>query len=230
MRIAGFVKTSMVDYPGNIVSTIFLSGCNFRCPYCHNPDLVNKEQSHFSEQEVFDHLKMRIGLIDGVCVSGGEPTIHSDLVDFLKRIKSLGLLVKLDTNGSNPEMLRKILDKKLVDYIAMDIKAAFDKYSEACGVPIDMEKISKSIAMIKSSNVEHEFRTTMVPKYVSQDDFEKVCRSLKGAHRFYIQQFDNRNEMVDENLKKEKLYPPQKMDDFLRSAEPYFDICGLRNI
>ncbi|MEK6816279.1 MAG: anaerobic ribonucleoside-triphosphate reductase activating protein, partial [Nanoarchaeota archaeon] len=154
MRIAGFVKTSMVDYPGNIVSTVFLSGCNFRCPYCHNPNLVSSGPSNFSEEEVFGHLKMRIGLIDGVCVSGGEPTINPELVEFLKKIKSLGLLVKLDTNGSNPDMLRKILDEKLVDYIAMDVKAAFDKYSEACGVSIDMGRISKSIAMIKGSNIE----------------------------------------------------------------------------
>ncbi len=230
MRIAGFVKTSMVDYPGNIVSTIFLSGCNFRCPYCHNPCVVNGSSEAFSEDDVLGHLRFRKGLIDGVCVSGGEPTIHADLIDFLRKIKSLGLLVKLDTNGSNPEMLRRILDEKLADYIAMDVKSSFDRYHEACGVQIDMERISKSIAMIKNSNVEHEFRTTMVPRFFSKDDFEKVCKSLKGAHRFYIQQFDNRNEMIDNEMKKEKLYPPSKMEDFLNLAKPYFDICGLRNI
>ena len=173
MKILGFVKTSMVDYPGNIVSTIFLGGCNFRCPFCHNPDLADNKGIELDKEKIFSFLKKRNGLIDGVCVSGGEPTIYSDLPSFLKDIKALGLKVKLDTNGSHPEMLKSVIEDGLVDYVAMDVKSSFKHYDNASGVHVDMEKIKDSIDIIKSSNVEYEFRTTMVPRFVRREDFER---------------------------------------------------------
>lgn len=230
MRILGLVKTSMVDYPGNIVSTVFLGGCNFKCPFCHNPDLACNSGEEINMDNLFEFLKMRKGLIDGVCVSGGEPTIYQDLPSFLEQVKSLGLLVKLDTNGSNPDMLKKVIEDKLVDYIAMDVKTSFEHYDEASGVHVDLDKVKKSIEIIKNSKLDYEFRTTMVPRFVKREDFESICKTLQGSKKFCIQQFDPRLRLINNSLKKERLYPPDEMNDFLEIAKPYFKSCDLRNL
>jgi pyruvate formate lyase activating enzyme len=230
MNILGFVKTSLVDYPGNIVSTMFLGGCNFKCPFCHNPELAGNKGMKLDKEKIFSYLKKRKGLIDGVCVSGGEPTLYLELPKLLKEIKDLGLLVKVDTNGSNPEMVKKIIDEKLVDYIAMDIKSSFENYDKASGVDVDLNNIQESINILKNSEIDYEFRTTMVPSFVKMEDFESVCKSLEGANKFFIQQFDPKNNLINNQLKKERLYPPSDMEDFLTLAKPYFKVCGLRNL
>ncbi|RME55562.1 anaerobic ribonucleoside-triphosphate reductase activating protein, partial [Candidatus Woesearchaeota archaeon] len=202
MKILGFIRTSLVDYPGNIVSTIFTGGCNFRCPFCHNPELVESKGQELSQSKILEFLEQRKHLTDGVCITGGEPTIHSDLPELVKKIKSLKLKVKLDTNGTNPDMLKNLLSSKLLDYIAMDIKSSLNNYSKATSTELDLEKIKESIEIIKSSNIDYEFRTTMVKKFVSKEDLIGICNLIKGSKRFYLQQFDPRNNLIDNSLKK----------------------------
>lgn len=157
MLIGGLQKSSLIDYPGKIAAVIFTQGCNFRCPYCHNPELVNGERGTINgkchEMAVLEFLKKRIGKLDGVVITGGEPTLHNNLPEFIKQIKNLGFAIKLDTNGTNPEMLKQLIDEKLIDYVAMDIKAPLDKYSEIVCTKVDTDKILKSIGILKNSNI-----------------------------------------------------------------------------
>src|SRR5690554_5488754 len=166
MKIIGFQKTSLIDYPGKIVSIIFTQGCNFKCPYCHNSDLIffqSVNNEYFPHDYIFSFLKKRKGLIDGVSITGGEPTLQPDLYNFIVKIKDINLNIKLDTNGSNPELIKSLIDDKLIDYIAMDIKGPLDKYECIIDNKINTDKIIKSISLIKNSKVDYEFRTTVVP-------------------------------------------------------------------
>lgn len=191
MKIGGFQKFSLIDYPGKISAIIFTQGCNFRCPYCHNPELVDPQ--NFSdlipEKEIFDFLKKRLGKLDAVCITGGEPTLHRDLPEFIKKIKSLGFLIKLDTNGTNPEMLHQIISKRLVDYLAMDIKAPLAKYSVITGTLVNEYHIARSIGMIENSNIEYEFRSTLVKHLLSNEDVLNMGILLGSAKRYYLQKF-----------------------------------------
>src|SRR3989339_28387 len=167
MIIKGFQRTSLVDFPGNIVSTVFLSGCNFRCPFCHNPELAldSPDLKALPERKVLAEIEAHKRFIDGVCVSGGEPTVHSGLPDFLAKIKALGLKVKLDTNGSNPEMLRTVIAERLVDFISMDVKSSPARYAEATGADVDVLVVGESVKIIMASGIDYEFRTTVVPGF-----------------------------------------------------------------
>jgi pyruvate formate lyase activating enzyme len=189
--IKGLQKTSLIDYPDRICSVIFLPGCDFRCPYCQNPDLINNPEKlpTLDESEFLEFLKNRKGLIDGVCITGGEPTIHKDLPELVKKIKETGLLVKLDTNGSNPDMLEHLLNSKLLDYIAMDIKAPLNKYEKVVRVKVSIDKIKESIEMIRNSGVEYEFRSTVLPELHTKDDIVEIARMIRGARKYYLQQF-----------------------------------------
>lgn len=191
MLIKGLQKTSLIDYPGKIASIIFVASCNFRCPYCQNPDLVvgYDELPTISEEEVLDHLLTRKKWLDGVCISGGEPTLYPDLPEFLEKVKSMGILVKLDTNGTNPEMLKELIDSKLVDYVAMDVKAPLERYEEIVRRNVNLRDIEKSIEILRNSDMEYEFRTTVVPKLLDIEDIVKICKWLKGSKRYYLQQF-----------------------------------------
>lgn len=229
MKIAGFKKTSLVDYPGNISAVIFLSGCNFRCGFCHNPPIVFGNEEGIKEKEIMDFLARRKGIIEGVCVTGGEPTIHENLPLLLKKIKSMGFLAKLDTNGTNPEILKKVMEKKLVDYVAMDIKAPLENYSFAVNADVNIEKIKESIALLMNSNIEYEFRMTLIPLLVNIEDFKNICQMLKGAKRFYIQQFEKGSDMIDKSFKSEKAYTGEELEKFLVIAKEYFEVCGIRN-
>jgi pyruvate formate lyase activating enzyme len=200
--IGGLQKTSLVDYPGNIVATIFLQGCNFKCHFCHNPELLSKgTNNNISEEEVLSFLDSKKRLIDGVCITGGEPTIHNDLIDFIKKIKDKGFLVKLDTNGSNPDMVKELIDKKLVDYIAMDVKVKFDNYYVVAGNNINIEKIKKSIELIKESGINYEFRTTLHPSFHTKEDILWIAKYLKGAKKYVLQQFYFKNKIVNPKYK-----------------------------
>lgn len=216
MKILGLEKLSLVDYPGNTCAVIFTGGCNFRCPFCHNSGLVLEDQEELSVLEVLSFLKKRYGLLDSVVVSGGEPTLQPDLMDFLKKLKDIGYKVKLDTNGTNPKMLKEIIDNNLVDYIAMDIKNNLDNYGDIIGLPCyKTGKVLESINILKENRVDYEFRTTLVNEYHSIENIKKMKEELLGAKRLYLQRFvDNDNclssgltsvSMEDANLFKEEL-------------------------
>lgn len=190
MNIQGYQKLTLLDFPGYVACTVFTGGCNLRCPFCHNFELATKPNaSENLEKEVFDYLKKRQGMLDGVCITGGEPMLQTDLEDFILRVKEMGFLVKLDTNGTFPERLKVLLDKNLLDYVAMDIKSSYDTYSLLCGVEVDTDKIKQSIELLEKSGVEHEFRTTAVKGLHTISDFEKIGRMLSDTQRYFIQRF-----------------------------------------
>jgi len=192
MRIYGLQRLTLLDFPGQVACTVFLSGCNFRCPYCHNMGLaeLHVDSGLLDEEDFFDFLEDRKGILDGVAITGGEPLLNPEVELFLRRIKDLGFLVKLDTNGSNPRELRECINAGLVDYIAMDIKSSPGKYASACGKQhVQMEKIKESIKIIKRSGVDYEFRTTAVDELHDVDDFEQIGRLIDGADAYYIQPF-----------------------------------------
>ncbi|MDP4197695.1 MAG: anaerobic ribonucleoside-triphosphate reductase activating protein [Bacteroidota bacterium] len=176
MRLAYFQKVSLIDYPGKISSVIFTQGCNFRCGFCHNPQLVLPElfEKTITKEEIFEYLKRRKGKIEAVVVTGGEPSIHQDLPDLLKEIKELGYCVKLDTNGTNPKMLKDIINNKFVDFIAMDIKTVPEKYDDLCGVKVNINDVIESINIIKNSSIEKQFRITLVKGYHTKSDLEEI--------------------------------------------------------
>lgn len=190
IKIGGLQKSSLIDYPGKISAIIFTQGCNFRCPYCHNPELIGMDgETAMAVSPLIDFLKTRRGKLDGVVITGGEPTLHKDLPRFIKSIKDLGFCVKLDTNGTNPTMLEKLLNENLIDYVAMDIKAPIEKYEEIICSKVDTENIIKSIDLIKNSQTEYEFRTTVVKSQLSFEDFEKIGKTINGADKYFLQKF-----------------------------------------
>lgn len=189
MLIAGFNKTSFVDYPGVISSVVFTPYCNMDCWYCHNRHILADNGLNLVEQEdVFDYLEKRAGQVKGVVVTGGEPTLQPDLIYFISKLKELGLLVKLDTNGSNPDVLGKLIDRKLIDYSAMDIKAPLDKYLITAGRNVDIDKIRQSICMLINGALPYEFRTTFAPT-LTQEDILQIADDIKGAKAYYLQQY-----------------------------------------
>lgn len=205
MRIGGFRKTSLIEYPGKVSSVVFTVGCNFRCPYCYVPQLVLPERFYeveeIPESEIFAYLKRNRGLVDAVVVTGGEPTLQEDLAGFANRVKSMGFLVGLETNGSMPQVLEKLIDSGLVDYVAMDIKTRleFKSYRRAVGYALSMEEfegVKRSIEVILSSGVDHEFRTTAVKELHKADDLVEICRSIRGAKAYYIQAYKDMGETV----------------------------------
>lgn len=192
MQIAGLQKTTLIDYPAKVATTIFTRGCSFSCPFCHNPELVLLDQflPLIDEGQIFNFLASRQGKLQGVCLTGGEPLINPDLADFIQKIKTVGFLIKLDTNGSFPKRLAKIIDRNLIDYIAMDIKAPLEKYSQATGVEsFQTVKIEESIKLIMQSGVDYEFRTTVAKPIHQVKDFYQIGKLIKGSRRFFIQNF-----------------------------------------
>lgn len=191
MIIGGFQKSSLIDYPEKISAIIFIQGCNFRCPYCHNPELISvtNKQETVTREQILEFLKLRIGKLDGVVITGGEPTLQEDLPELIKEIKQLGFCVKLDTNGTNPNMLQLLLDEKLIDYVAMDIKASIEKYPQIARTIVNIENILTSINLLKKSNIDYEFRTTVVKSQLSCADFENIGALIKNAKKYYLQRF-----------------------------------------
>lgn len=234
MTIGGLQKLTLIDYPGKIACTVFTVGCNLRCLFCHNPELV--DQTRFNIGEIieekifFDFLGSRKGLLDGVCVTGGEPTLHADLPDFFKKIKELGFLVKLDTNGTNPEMLAKLTSAKLVDYVAMDIKTSLqkDSYEKVTGVAVDFDNIKKSIAIITQSGLEYEFRTTVVPGLHVKEDILDIAEFIKGAKKYYLQQFRAGEKILGEEFRPRKPYPTDFFHGIRNKIKDFFEICEVR--
>lgn len=189
MQINGLQKSSLIDYPSKIAAVVFTQGCNFRCGYCHNPYLVQADNLEENEKATLEFLKSRVGKLDGVVISGGEPTLQKDLPSFIKKVKKLGFSVKLDTNGTNPDMGEKLLKQNLIDYIAMDIKAPIEKYGLVTTTKVKEDKILKSIELVKSLGVNGEFRTTVVKSQLSYEDFDRIGEMLEGACNYYLQKF-----------------------------------------
>lgn len=199
MQIHGLNKTTLLDYPEHVAATVFTGGCNFRCPFCHNAGLVLEPdaQESIPEEEVLSFLQKRRGILQGVCITGGEPTLQPDLADFIGKVKELGYPVKLDTNGYRPEVLRELLDKKLLDYVAMDIKASKENYARASGLcRIDLDRIEESVEILKNSGISYEFRTTVVAGIHSMEEFDAIGRWLAGSRAYYLQAY-REDENVD---------------------------------
>ena len=223
LKIKGFIETSMVDWDGKVSSVIFLPGCNFRCPYCQNGLLISSPEKlkTIPFEEIKKYLSGHKKWIDGVVLTGGEPTIHKDLKHLIKKIKDLGFLVKLDTNGSNPKMLKQLIKAKMIDFVAMDLKAPLDeRYNKACGVKVDIKKIKESIKIIMEGKIDHEFRCTVVPTIIDEDGIEAMARSIEGAKKFVLQQFQPEHAM-DEKMKILEPYPKEKLEKLSKIASKY---------
>lgn len=231
MLITGLQKTSLVDFPNKIAAVIFTSSCNFYCGFCHNPELVDPNQKlpEIPEQEILEFLEKRKKILDGVVITGGEPIIYNDLPEFIKKIKKLGLLIKLDTNGTNPEMTKKLLTNKLISYIAMDIKGPLSKYEKITNRSVDLEKIKKSVDLIKKSGIDYEFRTTVVPTLLKKKDFQEIGKWLKGSKNYYLQQFRNQK-TLDPKLKNVQPYLEEKLYEFAKIMKKYVKNVAVRGI
>ena len=229
MIIKGLQKTTLLDFPGKVACTVFTAGCNFRCPFCHNASLVISPDTSdtISEEEIFAFLKKRRGILDGVCITGGEPLLQRDIEDFIKKIRGLGLAVKLDTNGAYPERLRSIIDNGLVDYVAMDIKNSKEKYALTAGADVDIEKISESVRILMESDVEYEFRTTVARELHSPEDIQSIGEWIAGADRYFLQSFTDSGEIIGDGY---SAYSPQDMGALLETVKQYIPSSALRGI
>ncbi len=202
MRIGGLLKFSLIDFPGQVAAVVFTQGCNYRCPFCHNPELVLPElfQEPLAVEEVLSFLARRQGQLQGVVVTGGEPTLHNDLPDLLQKIKALGFLVKLDTNGSRPEVLKDLISRRLVDYIAMDIKSSPESYCKAAGVPADISAVTGSVSLIRSSGVPHQFRTTAFKALLSEADMPEVAGLIGSGENYQVRRGNLKAKVLDFNF------------------------------
>ena len=250
MIIGGLQKFSLIDYPDHLSAIVFTQGCNFRCQYCYNPVLVypeigdgkvkNISSSDLSDEEVkegysqitenafFDFLKLRVNKLDAIVITGGEPTIHNDLPEFINKIKKFNFKIKLDTNGTNPEMLNKLINLKLLDYIAMDIKASINKYDLVVGVQPDLEKLKKSIKIIKNSKLPYEFRTTVVPKLINKDDIYNMGELIQGAEKWYLQQFKSDTDLVNPSFRGAAPYSSAELAEMEKIARQFVKFCQVR--
>ena len=211
--IDGFDKLTLLNYPDKVACTIFTKGCNFKCPFCHNSSLISLDKENDKYKEVISYLNKRKGILDGVCITGGEPLIHKSIKELIKEIKDINFLVKLDTNGSNPVLLKELIDEKLIDYVAMDIKNTFDKYEMTIGCKTNIDNIKKSIEIIESSNIDYEFRTTIVKELHTFDDIKSIVNRIDKKSKYYIQNFRNSDGVLNKELNgftKEELENLQK--------------------
>ncbi len=230
MRIHGFNKTTLLDYPEHVAATVFTGGCNFRCPFCHNGNLVlePERQGVIPKDEVLDFLKKRRAILEGVCITGGEPTLQRDLPEFIHEIKVLGYLVKLDTNGYNPQVLWELLEEGLLDYVAMDVKASKENYGAAAGVRnMDISRIEESIAILKSSGITYEFRTTMVKGIHSIEEFENIGKWLAGGRAYFLQEFQDSGNVMEKGF---SAFSRKEMRHAAALAGNYIDRVELRGV
>lgn len=226
--IGGLQKVTLLDYPGKVACTVFFTGCNLRCPYCHNPELVLPQNpaDGLASESLFGFLASRTGKLDGVCITGGEPTLHPELPGIIRRIRSMGFLVKLDSNGTVPEMLEALLQENLLDYVAMDIKNAPDCYAETCGASV-IEKVQKSAALLKASGTDYEFRTTVCHPFHTPEHMAAIGRWLRGAKRYFIQPFVDSGSLLGSGVS--ALTKPE-LDALLDAVKPYIPAAKLRGV
>lgn len=232
MNIRGLSKTSLVDYPGRISSVIFTAGCNMRCPFCHNPELAlgGSSLEKLDGDDILAFLDKRKGLIDGVTITGGEPALQDDLPGFIGRIKDKGFLIKLDTNGLMPEVVSRVTSARLIDYAAVDIKSSPEKYPLATGINADCARVRETIGILRTSGIDYEVRTTCVPGFVDTDDIMKAGEFFGRFRSWYLQQFVNRNPMIDGTLNSLSPYPVEYMKKMQAAGAMFSDRCMLRGI
>jgi pyruvate formate lyase activating enzyme len=228
--IKGWQKNSLIDYSPYTVSVLFLGGCSFRCSYCHNPDLVlnfNKIPD-IDVNEIISYLQNKKKWIDGVCITGGEPTLCKDLPLFISELKKIGMKIKVDTNGSNPSMIKELIDAKLIDYIAMDIKNILEKYEQVAVVNVNKEKIQESISLIRNSSVDYSFRTTVIPGLVGKKEIFLIGKWLEGSKKFVIQNFRGNRGLIDNRLKDLKPYSRDDLNEMAEEVKQYFERIEVR--
>lgn len=230
MNIGGLQQTSLLDYPQKICAIIWTTGCNFNCPFCYNPQLVKGEVGLIPQEEILTFLKKRKHVLEGLSISGGEPLLQPDIVEFTQKVKNLGYLVKIDTNGTFPEKLQRLIDNKCVDYIAMDVKAPKQKYTQLTGVKTPIKKIEQSIDIIKNSGLAYEFKTTFVPNFLKKEDIIDIAKWLEGSTTYYLQQFKTDTDLLSSSLKTIDPYPEAYLKETLQVIRPYFNKCEIRGI
>ena len=232
VRFYGLQKLTLLDYPGRMAATVFTGGCNFRCPFCHNRSLVflNENDQEISEDDIIDYLSKREKVLDGVCITGGEPLLHNGIKNFIKKVRSLGMKVKLDTNGSQHEKLKELIEEGLLDYVAMDIKNSKEKYPETTGLEnFDMSEVEKSISLLLEGKVDYEFRTTVVKQYHTVEDIINIGKMIKGAKAYYLQNFEDHGNCIVQGLSavsKDELY---EMRDAVKDYVQLVDVRGVRD-
>lgn len=227
--IRGLQKTTLLDYPGKVAATVFLGGCNMRCPFCHNMNLVcSDDLPEFSEEDILRFLSSRTGILDGVCITGGEPTLYKDLPNFIRSIKDIGFSVKLDTNGTNPEMIALLFDEHLIDYVAMDIKSSFSNYGRACGIPdIDLSPVKRSIDILLKGTCEYEFRTTAVEEYLDDTAVSDIAEAIKGAKHYFLQGYVESQFVPDKSL---HAVQKEKLLEYTGELSKYIDHVEIRGL
>jgi pyruvate formate lyase activating enzyme len=224
----GLMKTTLLDFPGKVAATVFLPGCNMRCPFCHNASLVNGACDGVPYEDVLAFLRKRAGILDGVCITGGEPTLYGErLTELIKEIKELGYLVKLDTNGTHPELVEKLIDSSLIDYVAMDVKSSPAGYPKATGVPISATLFEESMRLLQSSGIPHEFRTTAVKGLHLVSDFEKIGVWISGAKRYFIQQFIDSGDLIKNGFEAFNAEETEKLLAAVRGNVPAASARGI---
>ncbi len=229
MEFGGFEKFTLIDFPGKVACMVYTIGCPFRCPYCHNPELVDETcTARIGENIILEFLDERKGMLDGIVITGGEPTMHGEkLISFMRKVKHRGFLVKLDSNGVDPDFLQEAIEENLVDYIAMDIKSPLRKYSQTVSRPVDTDAIKSSIAIILESNIPYEFRTTVVRSMLSIDDIEEIGKEIKGATNYYLQKFVPTKILNPQFLKK-VTYNDEEFAKIQTMMGQYVSFCGIR--
>jgi len=234
ITIKQMIETSLIDWEGKIVSTLYLPLCNFRCPFCYNYDLILHPENfpNISQRKINNLLLERKDFIDGICMSGGEPTLYPDLPAYFKEIKNKGFLIKLDTNGTNPKLIEKLLNLSLVDYVALDIKSSldFNNYSKATGIKdkVMMEKVKDSIELVMNSEIDYEFRTTVVPLLHSEEIIMEIARYISGAKKYVLQNFSPLEKTLDPSFQKIKPYSDEKIQELSEKAKKYIPNCSWR--
>ena len=229
MRIQGLQKLTLLDYPDRTACTVFLGGCNLRCPFCHNASLVLPERfgASISHDELFSFLESRRSKIEGVCVSGGEPTVWRELPDFISEIKKMGFLIKLDTNGTNPEMLEHLIRERLIDYVAMDIKSSRESYAKTVGIDnFSTDGVEKSAALLMSGKIDFEFRTTVVKGLHTAKDMRSVGEWLRGGEKFFLQSFEDSGDLIENGLES---YSRAEMESLLKILCDFIPLAQIRN-
>lgn len=229
MLIKGLQKTTLLDYPTKVAATIFTGGCNFRCPFCHNASLVTHldTENSFAEDDILAYLKKRNGILDGICITGGEPLLQKDIFEFCKKVKELGLLIKLDTNGSRPKELSNLIYARLIDYIAMDIKNSPSYYAKTCGLSDFPDGVLESVNLIMRCGIDYEFRTTVVRELHTKDSITELCKWITGAKKYYLQSFKDSGDLIESGY---SAYTEQELEELLLIAKQYIPSAQIRGV